>query len=86
MAYAVQIARRALRQFRSLPLDLQQRLRSHVRALGEAPRPPGARKLVGRDDYRIRVGDYRIVYEVDDAPAVVTVTPILQRKDAYRRR
>lgn len=86
MAYAVQIARPALRQFRSLPGDIQERLRSHIRALGEAPRPSGARKLVGQDDYRIRVGDYRVVYEVDDSTALVTVTAVLHRKDAYRRR
>jgi len=58
VAYAIQIARPALRQLRRLPGDMQSRLRPHISALSEDPRPPGSRKLVGQNDYRIRVGDY----------------------------
>ena len=85
MAYAVQIARPALRQFRGLLREIQDRIHPHVGALGDDPRPPGSRKLVGQRDYRIRVGDYRVVYDIDDANAVVTVTAILHRRDVYRR-
>ena len=84
--YTVQIARAALRQFESLPRQVQERLRPHIRGLGENPRPEGSQKLVGTDDYRIRVGAYRVIYEVDDAGSIVTVTLVLHRKDAYRRR
>lgn len=86
MAYAVQIARPALRQFHSLPRNIQERLGPHIRSLGETPRPPGSRKLVGQTDFRIRVGDYRVVYQLDDEQALVTVTVVLHRKDVYRRR
>ncbi len=54
-------------------------------ALAHDPRPTGAKKLVGPgSDYRIRSGEYRIVYEVDDADAVVTVLIVAKRNDAYR--
>jgi mRNA interferase RelE/StbE len=53
--------------------------------LADDPRPPGAVKLAGRDDYRIRVGDYRIVYAVDDEEGLVIVARIAHRRDVYRR-
>ena len=57
-----------------------------IRALGETPRPRGARKLHGspRDDYRIRVGDYRVLYEVDDAAQLVRIMRVRHRREAYR--
>lgn len=48
------------------------------------PRPAGAVKLAGRDDFRIRVGDHRIVYAVDDAASLVIVARIAHRRDVYR--
>lgn len=59
MAYVIQVARPAVRQFRSLPRTVQKRVRPHISTLAENPRAPGSRKLVGENDYRIRVGDYR---------------------------
>lgn len=52
-------------------------------ALAANPRPFGAIKLSGRDDHRVRVGDYRIIYEIDDAGKRVVVTAIQHQKDAY---
>lgn len=75
-----------MRQFRSLPRTVQKRVRPHISTLAENPRAPGSRKLVGENDYRIRVGDYRVIYEIDDPSSVVTITAVLHRKDAYRRR
>jgi len=49
------------------------------------PRPTGSVKLAGREDYRIRVGDYRIVYAVDDAADRVIIARIAHRRDVYRR-
>ena len=86
MPYSVQIAHPALREFQALPRQIQERIRPHIRSLADDPRPPGSRKLVAETDYRIRVGDYRVIYDVADAAAIVTVTAILHRKDAYRRR
>ena len=56
-----------------------------LRGLAEDPRPPGAGKLVAVEGYRVRVGEYRIIYDVDDAAQVVTVYRIRHRREAYRR-
>jgi mRNA interferase RelE/StbE len=52
--------------------------------LASNPRPPGSVKLAGRDDFRIRVGDYRIVYAVNDAENLVLIARIAHRRDVYR--
>jgi mRNA interferase RelE/StbE len=55
-----------------------------MEALADAPRPQGCSKLTGRDAWRIRVGDYRIIYEIFDDRRVVIVVVVGHRKDAYR--
>jgi mRNA interferase RelE/StbE len=55
-----------------------------IRDLGEDQRPPGCRKLAGREGFRVRVGDYRVIYEIDDAGQCVTVLHVGHRKDVYR--
>jgi mRNA interferase RelE/StbE len=62
-----------------------ERVAKAIDALARDPRPRGATKLAGRDDYRIRVGNYRIVYAVDDAQRLVVVARIAHRRDVYRR-
>jgi len=65
--------------------DLQRRIASRLRELAANPRTPGAEKLSGGDVlYRIRVGDYRIVYQIRDAELLVLVAKIADRKDVYR--
>jgi mRNA interferase RelE/StbE len=56
-----------------------------IDALADDPRPSGCAKLAGRDDYRIRVGDYRVVYAVDDDKRVVLIARIAHRREVYRR-
>ncbi len=58
---------------------------STIDTLSEEPRHAGAIKLAGQDDFRIRVGDYRIVYAVDDRQRIVIVARIGQRREVYRR-
>ncbi|WP_328407370.1 type II toxin-antitoxin system RelE family toxin [Nocardia sp. NBC_00403] len=53
-------------------------------ALTKDPRPTGSKKLVGSQDWRIRIGQYRIVYEIDDKEQVLTVFTVAERSDAYR--
>ena len=60
------------------------RIAAAIDDLAINPRPPGAAKLAGRGDFRIRVGDYRIVYAVDDAEDVVLIARIAHRRDIYR--
>ena len=62
----------------------RQRIVSHIQGLTENPRPPGFQKLSGADKYRIRYGNYRIVYSIDDRERVVRVVKIGHRKEVYR--
>jgi mRNA interferase RelE/StbE len=64
---------------------MRERIQAAIDGLATDPRPPGAAKLAGRDDYRIRVGDYRIVYAVDDGAETVLVARIARRREVYRR-
>lgn len=83
MSYRVEILRRAARVLSRLPAQDYERVRNSIRALGEAPRPPGCKKLVGREGWRIRVGRYRVIYEIADTVRVVTVLDVGHRKDIY---
>ena len=83
--YEVLIERRVERQLRRLPEDVLRRIARVMVDLGKDPRPPGCRKLVGStNDWRIRVGDYRLLYEVIDADRVVRVMHVRHRRDAYK--
>ena len=84
MRYRVEILRRAARALSKLPEKDYRHVRDAIRALGEDPRPPGCKKLVGRDGWRTRVGRYRVIYEVNDAVLVVLVLDVGDRKDIYR--
>lgn len=64
---------------------MRERVREAIDALAVEPRPRGATKLVGTDDFRVRVGDYRIVYAVEDADRTVLVARIAHRREVYRR-
>ncbi len=86
MSYQVEIARRAAKALARLPRKEQQRVRLAIDLLAETPRPPGCVALAGEARaYRVRVGDYRIVYEVFDDRLVVQVVRIGHRRDVYRR-
>ncbi|MGH8060027.1 MAG: type II toxin-antitoxin system RelE family toxin [Candidatus Entotheonellia bacterium] len=86
MAYEIELTTAALRDLRALAPAVLQRIDARIRALAEQPRPPGVEKLTDREGlYRIRVRDYRILYEVDDARQVVTVVRVRDRRESYRR-
>jgi mRNA interferase RelE/StbE len=83
--YRVVVRPAARRQLRALAPDIRRRLAPSIEALAANPRPRGVRQLAGRLSlYRLRVGDYRILYTVDDAESVVTVAMIGHRRDVYR--
>ena len=84
MTYAVEILRWAQRQLAKVDRQDRSRIISAVRALADNPRPHGSRKLSGRPAWRIRVGAYRIVYEIHDGRLLVLVVAIGHRKDVYR--
>lgn len=84
--YRVQIARRAVKALTALSRREQQRIRAAVDLLADEPRPPGCTALVGEPHtYRVRVGDYRIIYEILDDVLVIQVVRIGHRRDVYRR-
>lgn len=85
MAFVVEFSSRATRAFLKLPPETQRRIAPKIDALVDDPRPPGCEKLSGLGGYRIRVGDYRIVYEIEDATEIITVAAIGHRRDIYRR-
>jgi mRNA interferase RelE/StbE len=84
MTYRLAILRRAQKELVQLPSSSYQRVVDAVRDLAEDPRPPGCLKLSGREGWRIRIGDYRVVYEIDDEERSVTVLHIGHRRDVYR--
>jgi mRNA interferase RelE/StbE len=85
MAYSIQLTPRAAREYRQLPRNIQERVSRRIDELADEPRPHGAEKLAGHNPlYRVRVGEYRIIYEVRDVDAVIAITLIGHRRDVYR--
>lgn len=82
--YDIQISSSAERQFRKLPASLQSKLKSKILALTTNPRPNGSQKLHASQAYRIRLGDYRILYEINDSQKIVYICDIGHRRDIYR--
>ena len=83
--YRVVVERAAEKDLRRLPLDVRFRVANALRSLANDPRPVGSRKLAGtKHDWRIRVGDYRVIYEIADSIKVVRVYRIRHRREAYR--
>ncbi len=86
MAYAVHMRSAAERERRRLQGHIRQRINRHILQLESEPRPSGVEKLVGRQNsWRIRVGDYRILYEIDDTNQRVIIHRIAHRRDVYQR-
>lgn len=84
--YRVFLERAAEKDLKDLSSKLYNRIIVALQTLAKNPRPPGCRKLTGSDnDWRIRVGDHRIVYEIDDAKEIVRVNRVRHRREVYRR-
>jgi mRNA interferase RelE/StbE len=76
-----------VRQLRKLDPGARRRVQAAIELLAEQPRPPGAKKLVGGDgEWRVRTGDYRIIYEVHDDVLLVLVVAVGHRRDIYQSR
>ncbi|MDN5941889.1 MAG: type II toxin-antitoxin system RelE/ParE family toxin [Nitrospira sp.] len=85
MAYSILLAPPAERQLKALAEPIQKRIVKRLKALRTNPRPQGVKKLAGEDDlYRIREGDYRIIYTIQDKELTVQVVKIRDRKEVYR--
>ena len=84
-SYRVALTTSAENELDGLPSNVVTRIVARLERLAATPRPPGCKKLKGGDkEWRVRVGDYRIVYEIDDTAKTVDVTRIAHRREVYK--
>ncbi len=85
MSHTIITPKTVQKQLEALPNDVFDRVAVKIQQLGEDPRPDGVVKMKGTDnEYRIRIGDYRVRYEIDDEDAIVLLLQCKHRKDVYR--
>jgi mRNA interferase RelE/StbE len=83
--YQIKFKSSAAKEFRKLPSIVKERIQETINQLIENPRPSGVVKLKGDDRlFRIHIGDYRIIYEIDDSAKLVFITRVRHRQDVYR--
>ena len=82
--YTLLIRRKVQKQIEGLPGEDEQRVRTAISELRNIPRPHGCVRLAGEVVWRIRVGDYRVIYEIDDATQRITLLRVAHRKEVYR--
>ncbi len=84
--YEVYVEKAAENDLRRLSTTTFHRIIPQIRTLAENPRPSGCRKLIGsKNDWRIRIGDYRVLYEIDEKTRAVRIMRVRHRREAYRR-
>jgi mRNA interferase RelE/StbE len=85
--YQVTLTKAAARELRKLPVEAQRRIATVFNQLSAEPRPPGVEKLTdqGEDFYRVRTGNYRVIYQINDKELVVLIVSVGDRKDIYKR-
>ncbi len=84
MSYTLVIGRDAQRALARIREPDYSRILTAIQALVNDPRPRGCKKLRNRDAWRIRIGDYRVIYEINDRQLVVTIVNVGNRRDVYR--
>jgi len=84
LTYSIEILRSAQKQLKKIDRKDQDRIISSIKTLADNPRPQGCKKLSGRPAWRIRIGSYRVIYEIKDDMLLVLVVHIGHRKDVYR--
>jgi mRNA interferase RelE/StbE len=83
-SYSLLIKRAAAKELEAVPLKDRRRIVARIQLLATEPRPPGIEKLSGAEKYRVRQGDYRILYTIDDPTRSVVIVKIGHRRDVYR--
>ncbi len=84
--YQVTIARSAEKEINKLENEWLERIMNKLEFLSSNPRPKGSVKLEGGGGYRVRVGDYRIIYTIDDNKEIIDISAVRHRKEVYRKR
>jgi mRNA interferase RelE/StbE len=79
------LTRSAAKEIEALPDKDRRRVVARIAALADDPRPSGAQRLSGAEQYRLRQGDYRILYEIEDGVLLITVVRVGHRREVYRR-
>jgi mRNA interferase RelE/StbE len=82
--YEIKVRGQARKQILRIPPPHFERIQKSIAALAQEPRPVGAKKLAGESGYRVRVGDYRVLYEIDDEANQVTIYRVKHRREVYR--
>lgn len=82
--YRIEFRPATLRELRKIDRSAQPRIQGAIALLAQDPRPPASRPLRGREGYRLRVGDYRIIYTIDDGVLLIVVVTNGHRRDVYR--
>lgn len=82
--YRLAFKKSVVKDFERIPKEFAAKLLSRIKGLAEDPRPRGSAKLAGQERYRLRQGDYRVLYEIREDELLVTVVKAAHRKDAYR--
>jgi mRNA interferase RelE/StbE len=82
--YHIEIKKSAQKELAEIPAPYNRKIVDAIDGLAEEPRPQNVKKLKGEDGYRIRVGDYRVIYTIEDVVKIVEVQRVRNRKDAYR--
>jgi len=84
-SYKLVFKKSVAKDLRTIPNPDLKRILARMRTLAEDPRPPGTEKLSGEDKYRLRQGNYRILYTVNDADICVVIVKVGHRREVYRR-
>ena len=83
-SYKLLIKPSAVRELEALPPRDRRRIVAKIEGLANNPRPPGSEKLSGEEKYRLRQGDYRVLYSIEDASTTLTIVKIGHRREVYR--
>ncbi len=84
MAYALRVLRAAERELKAITPEMARRIDARMQSLRDDPHPGQSLRLKGSSNFRLRVGDYRVIYTVDDAAELVTVVSVGHRRESYR--
>jgi mRNA interferase RelE/StbE len=83
-SYRIEISKRVRKDFRLIPKKDAERILLEIQKLADEPQPVQSKKLKGEDLYRLRIGVYRVIYEIIDDRLIITVVKVGHRKDIYR--
>ncbi|WP_144783243.1 type II toxin-antitoxin system RelE/ParE family toxin [Microbacterium sp. BH-3-3-3] len=85
MTYRVELLPSAVRAIRKLPPEAKRRIQAVIEVLADEPRPPAAKKLTARPEWRVRTGDYRVLYRIEDEVLTIVVVHAGHRRDVYEK-